>query len=411
MKRFIILIVIIGTVFSIGIAQRRNEQNLQTIQLPAPATRGAVSVEMSIAKRRSVREFAKESLNNTQLGQLAWAGQGITDEVSGKRAAPSAGAIYPMKLYFATAQGLFVYDPLGHILQQLESRDLRSQLSESSMGQPCVLEAPCDIIIAGSINQIGKRYGRRARDFALLETGHIAENIHLQAVALGLASVPVGALESNNVKRICRMPRDLEPLYIIPVGYPLVKSDIETTSADEPVVEKPFLGARALLIIASNKFRDEELFETQKILNENQIETAIASTKVGKIEGMLGGNATAKYLISEVKVDDYDAVIFIGGIGAREYFDNETALNIARESYTKKKILAAICIAPTILGKAELLEDKRVTAYASEKVRLLKAKAKYTGSDIEKDGNIITASGPTASRQFAAAIVEALKSR
>ncbi|MBN1796615.1 MAG: DJ-1/PfpI family protein [Sedimentisphaerales bacterium] len=411
MKRIIILVGIVSMVLSFSFAQRRNDKTQKVIQLPKPDTRGSINVEQALAQRRSIREFLNKDLTYTQLGQLAWAGQGITERQSGKRTAPSAGAIYPMTLYFATKEGLFTYNPQNHALEQLESGDLRLQLSEAAMGQSSVAQVACDIIIAGSVNQVGKKYGRKARDFTLLEAGHIAQNIHLQAVALKLGSVPVGAFQENNVRRTCRMSRELEVFYIIPIGYPAEAQATKIQVQDDEKIVSSDVLKKALLIIASDRFRDEELFETQKVLSGSGIETTIASSKLGTITGMLGGTTKAEYLLSQINVDDYDAVIFVGGIGAREYSENETALSIAQQAVQKDKILAAICIAPSILAKAGLLEGKRVTSYPSEKTRLLRAKAQYTGADVEQDGNIITASGPRAAEKFGKTIVSALESR
>jgi len=168
---------------------------------------------------------------------------------------------------------------------------------------------------------------------------------------------------------------------------------------------------RVVLIIPSENFRDEELFETKKALEKAAVETVIASTRTGIIKGMLAGKAEAAILVSDLKVDDYDAVVFIGGSGAKEYFDSEVARDIARQAADKKKVLAAICIAPAVLANAGLLDGVRATSFASERTRLQKAGARYTGADVERDGLVITASGPKAAKQFGKTITEALGNR
>ena len=165
------------------------------------------------------------------------------------------------------------------------------------------------------------------------------------------------------------------------------------------------------MIIASENFRDEELFETKRTLNRAGVATVVASTKTAFITGMLGGRAEATVHVRDLKVDDYDAVVFIGGSGASEYFNNRVAFNIARETEEKKKVLAAICIAPTVLANAGLLNGRRVTSFPSERVKLKKAGAEYTGSDVERDGLIITGRGPKAAAQFGQIIVEALEGK
>ena len=166
---------------------------------------------------------------------------------------------------------------------------------------------------------------------------------------------------------------------------------------------------KAVLIIASSKFRDEELFETKDTLEQAQIQTTVASSRTGSVRGMLGGKAEATLAIQQLDVNDYDAIIFVGGIGAKEYFDDAVALDIARQANAKGKVLAAICIAPAVLANAGLLDGVKATCYESERMRLKKAGADYTGSDVERDGLIITGSGPAAAKEFGQTIAQAIQ--
>jgi len=190
----------------------------QVIDLPKPALRGEMSLEETIVKRRSIREYKDKQLNIEQVSQLLWAAQGITDERSGYRAAPSAGAGYPLKIYVAKSDGLFHYIPQGHKLEKLSDKNLRGDLSDAALSQSWVEDAAIDIIITASYSRLS-RYGERAVRYADIEVGHVAQNIHLQAVALGLASVPVGAFNDFSVSKVLSLPKDETPLYIIPVGY------------------------------------------------------------------------------------------------------------------------------------------------------------------------------------------------
>ena len=123
---------------------------------------------------------------------------------------------------------------------------------------------------------------------------------------------------------------------------------------------------------------------------------------------MLGAKITPDILFSTINVADYDAVIFVGGSGASEYWDNPAAHKIAHDANNAKKIVGAICIAPVTLAKAGLLKNKKATTYSSTINDVKSNGAKYTGADVERDGNIITASGPAAAQQFGEAIVKAL---
>jgi protease I len=306
---------------------------------------------------------------------------------------------------------LFVYHPDKHNLEELFSKDIRDRLATAAFEQKPVAEAACDIIIAGSVKKLSSDYGNKAGRYMLLEAGHVAQNIQLQAVSLGLGSVPVGAFEIRDVSKVCRLPANLEPIYIICVGYPAGQATIETGEEEKEVSEVDRTQTkRAALIIASDRFRDEELFETQRAIAGAGVETVIASSKTGVIKGMRGGKAEATILVNELKVDDYDAIVFIGGSGAKEYFDSNVALNIARQAAQKGKVLAAICIAPTVLANAGLLQGVKATSFSSERVRLRKAGAQFTDAPVERDGLIITGKGPEAASEFGKAVADAITS-
>ncbi len=189
------------------------------IVLPPPSTEGQVSIEETLAKRRSVRRFLAEDLTLEQIGQLAWAAQGVTSE-RGFRTAPSAGALYPLELYLLTKDGVFRYIPKGHKLVRLSQEDKRNQLAEAAYRQSFVGDAPLDFVITGVYARTSAKYGDRAVRYVHIEVGHVAENVHLQAVALGLGSVPVGAFTDEAVSNILGLSAEEAPLYIIPVGHP-----------------------------------------------------------------------------------------------------------------------------------------------------------------------------------------------
>jgi protease I len=167
-----------------------------------------------------------------------------------------------------------------------------------------------------------------------------------------------------------------------------------------------------VLIVASENFQDEELYVTQRTLEAAGVQTVIASTRLGPIRGMLGGAAEAKIFVNQLRVDDFDAIVFIGGSGAAvEYFGNPVALNIARMAARQRKVLAAISIAPTILANGGVLTGVRATSFLSERERLVGAGAIYTGAPVERERFIITSSGPLAAALFGQAIVDTLAGR
>lgn len=165
---------------------------------------------------------------------------------------------------------------------------------------------------------------------------------------------------------------------------------------------------KVVMIIAQDDFRDEELFQPKKILEQAGVKVSVAAPSLLPAKGMLGGKITPDIKINDVNGRDFDAVIFIGGMGASSYWDDPAAHKIAQDAFSSNKIVAAICIAPVTLANAGILKSKRATVWSSEAKQLKSQGAVYTGNPVEKDGNIITASGPTVATQFGEEIVRAL---
>ena len=213
LKKLFALTAILVLAGSVSLADRK------TINLPEPRTVGKVSVEEAISKRRSVWSFLPQELTLEQISQLLWSAQGITDKVWGFRAAPSAGALYPLHLYILKSDGVFQYLPDGHKLIQVSTEDKRPSLVRASLGQTYIGESPLVIVVTGNFRITEAKYGQRSYRYLNMEIGHAAENIHLQAVALGLVSVPIGAFWDDVVAKILELPDTQDPYYIIPVGY------------------------------------------------------------------------------------------------------------------------------------------------------------------------------------------------
>ena len=190
------------------------------IQLPPPDTTGSVAVEQTIAQRRSVRAFTDQALTNEQMGQLLWAAQGITEPRRGLRAAPSAGALYPLELYVVTTQGVYHYLPEGHRLQPHLSGNRMSQLAQACLGQQCVEQAAANFVITAVYERTAGKYGGRAQRYVDIEVGAAGENLYLQAVALDLGAVMVGAFQDEAVTDTLQLPTDYAPVLVIPVGHP-----------------------------------------------------------------------------------------------------------------------------------------------------------------------------------------------
>ena len=167
-------------------------------------------------------------------------------------------------------------------------------------------------------------------------------------------------------------------------------------------------GLKVVMIIAEKDFRDEELQKPKEILEKYGAKVIIASSTTNIATGMLGMKIKPDILINEIKVEEYDAIIFVGGSGASQYWNDPIAHSIAKEAIKKDKILCAICIAPVTLANAGVLQGKKATVWPSEAERIKNMGAIYTGANVEIDGKIITANGPAAAEEFGEAIAKAL---
>lgn len=203
---------------------------MEPITLPEPEPDGETSVERAIATRESRRSFAPEPITTADASQLLWAAQGITHVRDGvqMRAAPSAGATYPLTAFLEVAPdgheelaaGLYRYDPGNHALVRVQETAVRSALAEAAYDQAVVRDAPASIVIAASYEQTRRQYPEHGERYVHVEVGHAAENVHLVCVARDLWSCPVGAFADATVADVLGLPADLDPLYLVPFGRP-----------------------------------------------------------------------------------------------------------------------------------------------------------------------------------------------
>jgi SagB-type dehydrogenase family enzyme len=197
------------------------------MKLPQPKTIGHVSLEEAVKRRRTIRSFSSASLSLEQLSQLLWAAQGITEERGFKRAAASGGALYPMDIYAVVGKagveglqpGIYHYEPEGHTISLLLEGDLREHLARASLHQMWMARAPLNLVVTAEYRRITSKYGERGVRYALMEAGHVGQNIFLQAEALGLGAGIVGAFHDDEVIQVMKIPGSHEPLLIMPAGY------------------------------------------------------------------------------------------------------------------------------------------------------------------------------------------------
>jgi SagB-type dehydrogenase family enzyme len=204
------------------------------IKLPSPQLKGKVSLEETILRRRAVRRYRRKPLELSQLSQILWSAQGITGTRE-FRAAPSAGATYPLEIFVFVGKqsviasevkqapeelqaGIYHYEAGSHSLSLHKPADLRPDLARATLDQEFIIDAPVDIVICAIYHKTSYRYGRRGERYVHIEVGHVGENIHLQAVALGLATVEIGAFHDEEVRKVLGVDEQIKPLYIMPLG-------------------------------------------------------------------------------------------------------------------------------------------------------------------------------------------------
>jgi len=194
------------------------------IKLPEPRDDSDVSIEQTLLSRRSVRSFTSEPLTLKEVSQLLWAAQGITDSL-GRRTAPSAGALYPLEVYAVVgnvkdlASGVYKYEPEKHQLVRVMDGDIRGELANAALGQGSVRGGAVAFVITAVYERTTVKYGDRGIRYVHIEVGHAAENLCLQATAMDLGAVTVGAFTDEQVAAVLNLPEDEQPLYIIPVGH------------------------------------------------------------------------------------------------------------------------------------------------------------------------------------------------
>ena len=218
---------VFGSVGKTGTDTSESDQPGRQVGLPAPNLEGRESLERLISQRRSVRDYEQQPLQLEEIGQILWAAQGITDAQTGFRTVPSAGALYPLELFLVVGSvdsltpAVYRYLPAQHQLEEVRPGDQRTALYEASLEQKAIRQAPVSLLVAAVYERTTVRYGDRGKMYVHIEAGHVGQNIYLQAGALGLATVAIGAFHDDRVKTIIGLADSEIPLYLFPIGRPI----------------------------------------------------------------------------------------------------------------------------------------------------------------------------------------------
>ena len=196
----------------------------ELIELPQPNFSGEISVEEALYKRRSIRNYTDAPLTISEISQILWSAQGITEKSYGLRTAPSAGALYPLEIYIAAsnvenlAPGLYKYKPQNHTIKKVSEGDKRIDISNAALRQDAIENSSATIIITAVYERTAVKYGNRAERYVHIEVGAAGQNIYLQSVSLGLGTVMIGAFKDIDLKDVLSLPKNENPLAIMPLG-------------------------------------------------------------------------------------------------------------------------------------------------------------------------------------------------
>ncbi len=203
-----------------------DNQDPTLIRLAEASLDSEVSLEETLAERRSIRSYQNKPLDLDQVSQLLWAAQGISEPSRSFRTAPSAGALYPLEVYIVAGNiaglpaGVYRYIPEQHVLAQALEGDKRQELFDVSLRQSSVRDAAGVLVFTAIYERTTRRYGERGIRYVHMEVGHASQNVYLQTVSLGLGTVVIGAFDDKGVKGVLNLSEQEEPLYIMPIGVP-----------------------------------------------------------------------------------------------------------------------------------------------------------------------------------------------
>jgi SagB-type dehydrogenase family enzyme len=203
---------------------RMKSSESDLINLPTPVFTGTTSVEEAIQKRRSIRNYSDEPLIISNVSQILWAAQGITQEGYELRTAPSAGALYPLEVYISVSNvkdlspGLYKYRPKSHTLKKISEGDKRKEILNAALQQDAIENSSAIVIITAVYERTAVKYGQRAERYVHIEVGAAGQNIYLQSVSLGLGTVMMGAFNDEAIKKVLNLPKDEYPLVLMPLG-------------------------------------------------------------------------------------------------------------------------------------------------------------------------------------------------
>ena len=409
MKRKILFLVIIACFTALSFGQRRSRTTIQKIiQLTKPVTSGGKSFQEALSALRSEGRFTGLPIDKNTIGQLAWAGLGNRINPGAAQTAPSPlESPFPTQIYVVANDGVFYYQPLNHSLEQITEGDTRIALANATRAPSSIANAGCVMIITSNVSRnTGTGRGSTvtsSRTAMLLEAGHIAQNIQLQAACIeGLGSITISEFQESDITKACSLPRSADVLYMVCVGYVPDQSSANSNSA---TVKK------AAIIVPSEGFQDEEFWQTKNILESGRILVTVVSNRIGPIKGVNGTMFDVSVPANQIRADAFDALVVIGGPGAAMFNNDMVVRDLLRDASQKRKIIGATSYGTVVLGTAGILRGIKIACPIDVSNDLISMGAVYSNVPVEEHMRVITCADPKMARTFATALADGILSR
>ena len=388
MKRKILFLIVIACFTALSFGQRRTRSTVEKIiQLPEPAKSGGENFQTILAKLRATDRFTGQPIEKNQIGQLAWAGLGnrVIPEVNPVIPEPLE-SILPTQIYVVANDGVFYYQPVNHSLEQIAQGDVRLPLANATPMPGVVSNAGCVMIITSSVTKNSTTSRRSSsgisRNTMLLEAGHIAQNIQLQAACIkGLGSITISDFDDKNVTKVCGLPRGSDVLYMVCVGYAAEQGNGNSNTAT---------AKKAAIIVPSQDFQDEEFFETMSMLDSAGIAVTVVSNRLGPIRGVKGAPFEVTVLADQIRADEFDAIIVIGGPGAAMFNNDSVVMNLLQDASHRRKIIGATTYGVLVLANAGILQGTKVACPVTLSTNLNMMGVVCSNAPVEEHMRVIT---------------------
>ncbi len=379
------------------------------ISLPMPRMSGQVSVEAVLAARGKVQNFQKNQLTLDQLGQLTFAVFGMPAGMD----SASGSLIDPIGMYLVLDTGVYVYKPMERALGRVTKGDKRAFLAGVVSAIRPVSDAPCSIVITGKAMQSSGQVAG-SREMTLVSAGRAAAAIEIQALAMGLGAVLCQRIGGPQVTDVLGLPQDEMSLCVIAVGYPLTGPVIAPTEDRRPGSSGPPVPG-VLIVVPQKAIIDNEYDVVTSALTAAGFHITVASAETGTYRTNAGKEVQATVKLGEADVASYDAVVFLGGIEARQYYQDAAAKRVASDAFRMKKTLGALSTSPRILANTGILAGMRVAVNVTERQAIAREGAIVSSAEVEQAASpegaiVVTATGArTAVQRFSQQLIEATR--